>query len=123
MLARMRLLLKKGTAWVWLPEHENDFALVKEKLTTKTMVKPFNPALTTILLTDASRLFGLGFCLVQQDAYKNLILVQCCSCSLTPAQQSYATIELELMAIQWATIRCDNLSVIHSSERTRPHYI
>ena len=107
MLARMRLLLKKGTAWVWLPEHENDFALVKEKLTTKTMVKPFNPDLTTILLTDASRLFGLGFCLVQQDAYKNLILVQCGSCSLTPAQQRYATIELELMAIQWATMKCD----------------
>ena len=48
-----------------------------------------------------------SFCLVQQDACKNLILVQCGSCSLTPAQQRYATIELELMAIQWATVKCD----------------
>ena len=35
MLSRMRLLLKKGTAWVWLPEHEEDFTLVKRTLTSE----------------------------------------------------------------------------------------
>ena len=51
----MRLLLKKGTAWVWLPEHEEDFVLVKKTLTSeKAMVKPFDADLQTILLMDAS---------------------------------------------------------------------
>ena len=60
MLSRMRLLLKKGTAWVWLSEHEEDFILVKKTLTSeKTMVKPFDADLQTILLTDASRLYGI----------------------------------------------------------------
>ena len=67
MLSRMRLLLKKGTAWVWLSKHEDDFKLVKRTLTSgKTMVKPFDADLQTILLTDASRLYGIGYCLVQQ---------------------------------------------------------
>ena len=67
MLSRMRLLLKKGTAWVWLSKHEDDFKLVKITLTSgKTMVKPFDADLQTILLTDASRLYSIGYCLVQQ---------------------------------------------------------
>ena len=100
MLSRMRLLLKKGTAWVWLSEHEDDFILVKKTLTSeKTMVKPFDADLQTILLTDASRLYGIGYCLVQQTADGHLSLIQCGSCSLTGTQQRYATIELECMAI------------------------
>ena len=50
---------KKGTAWLWLSEHEEDFILVKKTLTSdKTMVKPFDVDLPTILLTNASRLYG-----------------------------------------------------------------
>ena len=108
MLSRMRLLLKKGTAWVWLPEHEEDFKLVKKTLPSeKTMVKPFDADLQTILLTDASRLYGIGYCLVQKTAAGQLSLIQCGSCSLTGTQQRYATIELECMAIQWAVQKCD----------------
>ena len=103
----MRGLLTKGVSWTWLPEHEHDFELVKQKLTSKTLVQPFNPMLKTILLTDASRLYGIGFCLVQEGANRQLSLIQCGSCSLTPTQQRYATVELELMAIQWAVKKCD----------------
>ena len=35
------------------------------------------------------------------------MLIQCGSCSLTPTQQRYATIELECMAIQWAVKKCE----------------
>ena len=70
MVSRMRGLLTKGVAWTWLPEHEHDFELVKQKLTSKTLVHLFNPSLKTILLTDASCLYGIGFCLVQEGAQK-----------------------------------------------------
>ena len=107
LLARMRKLLTKDTAWVWLPEHEQDFIKTKEILTNKTTVHPFDPDIPTILLTDASRLYGIGYCLVQQREDKSLSLVHCGSCSLTPTQQRYATIELECLAIQWAVQKCN----------------
>ena len=62
----------------------------------------------TILLTDASRLYGIGYCLVQQREDKSLSLVYCGSCSLTPTQQRYAAIKLECLAIQWAVQKCNH---------------
>ncbi|KAG1649619.1 Equilibrative nucleoside transporter 4 [Nymphon striatum] len=61
----------------------------------------------TGLLTDASRLHGLGFCLIQHDKENNIRLISCGSCSLTPTQSRYATIELECLAIQWAIHKCE----------------
>ena len=70
------------------------------------MVQPFNPQWTTVVLTDASRLNGIGFALVQfdpihADTKKQFSLVQWVSSSLTSAQDNYATIELECLAIQY----------------------
>ena len=64
-MRRMRDLLKKSSAWIWLPEHEEEFRLVKELLVSPKIVKPFDPDLPTELLTDASNLYGLGYALVQ----------------------------------------------------------
>ena len=58
------------------------------------MQKPFDDAKDTILLTDASRLHGLGYALVEKNRKGELSLIQCGSWSLTPTQQRYATIEL-----------------------------
>ena len=70
------------------------------------MVKPFDPNLETVLMTDASRLFGIGYCLLQRHSDSHLYIVDCGSQSLNQAQKNYATIELECMAIQWAIIKC-----------------
>ena len=99
-------LLKKDITWLWLDDHENSFLEVKKLLTSKTVIHPFDEEANTFLLTDASRLHGLGFALIQRK--DNLhFLIQCGSCSLTPTQQRYATIELECMAIQWAINKCE----------------
>ena len=70
------------------------------------MIQPFNPTWVTVVLTDASRLNGIGFALVQydparKDTKKQFSLVQCGSSSLTSAQGNYVTIELECLAIQY----------------------
>ena len=75
-------------------------------LSTK-VVQPFNPSWATVVFTDASRLNGIGFALVQYDprrtdGKRQFALVQCGSSSLTSAQGNYATIELECLAIQYA---------------------
>ena len=64
-LVKMRSLLKKDTAFFWSPEIDQEFVRSKQILTSPVMVKPFDPNLETGLLTDASRLHGLGYLLLQ----------------------------------------------------------
>ena len=106
MTATLRPLLKKGTAWVWTEDMQEDFERVKLLLTTTTTLQPFNPNLKSILMTDASRLFGIEFALLQHLPKEKWSLIQCGSASLTSTQTRYATIELECMAILWAIKKC-----------------
>ena len=101
--SKMRELLKKGVAFVWTDEHATEFQKVKDLLTSPLLVKPFDPNMNTALLTDASRLNGMGYALVQYwpDNKDVMNLIQCGSASFTPTQQNYATIELEALAIKW----------------------
>ena len=62
--SHLRQLLQKETPWVWLPEHKLDFENTKKALTFPTMLQPFDPKVKTVVLTDASRLHGIGFALV-----------------------------------------------------------
>ena len=60
---------------MWLPEHKLDFENTKKALTSPTMLQSFNPKVNTVVLTDPSRLHGIGFALVQ--VYKdNTIEIQ-----------------------------------------------
>ena len=106
MTSTIRPLLKKGTAWNWLPELQKAFDKIQEILTSDMVILPFDPNLETILLTDASRLHGMGFALVQIKK-GNMRLIQCVSGSLTPTHQRYAVCELECMAVQWAIKKSD----------------
>ena len=105
MTSTLITLLKKDITWLWLDDHENSFLEVKKQLASKTVIHPFDEEADTFILTDPSRLHGLGFALMRKD--NQHFLVQCGSCSLTPTQQCYATIELECMAIQWAIKKCE----------------
>ena len=87
----IRPLLRKGVAWTWSDKHQKTFDMIKEILTSENMVKPFNPDKSTVLLTDASILHGIGFALVQEHK-QGLALIRCGSSSVTPTQQQYATI-------------------------------
>ena len=57
--------MKKGTTWNWLPEHQAAFEKIKDILTSDMVILLFDPNLDTILLTDASRLLGIGLALIQ----------------------------------------------------------
>ena len=107
MTADLRKLLKKNVAYVWLEPQENSFQNVKKLLASNLLVKPFDPKLHTELLTDASRLHGLGYMLMQKDDKGKPHIIKCGSCSLTSAQSNYATIELECLAILRGIEKCD----------------
>ena len=67
MSAGLRSLLKKGNAWVWEKEHEEELNKIKNLLTSPTIAKPFDDSKDKILLTDASRLHGLGYALIRKN--------------------------------------------------------
>ena len=98
----LRALLKKDTAFTWTAEHEEAFDASRRFLTSDVIVKPFDPALPTELLTDASKLWGLGFVLIQREPSGVPRLVQCGSRSLNSAEKNYAAEELECLAATWA---------------------
>ena len=100
----LRALLKKDVAFQWLEEQQADFEAIKGLLTSDLLVKAFDPALPTEVLTDASRLHGLGFALIQREMDGRPRLISCGSRSLTSAEKNYATIELELLAVWYACL-------------------
>ncbi|ROT83561.1 hypothetical protein C7M84_023253 [Penaeus vannamei] len=53
-----------------------------------------------------SRLYGIGYALLEDHGQGRLRLVQCGSRFLTDPETRYATIELEMLASVWATAKC-----------------
>ena len=103
---KMRKLLKANTEYIWTPEINEEFQKMKDILTSNLVVKPFDPELETVLVTDASRVHGLGYLLLQYEGQETR-LIQCGSFALTDHQKNYATIELRFMAIVRAIEKCN----------------
>jgi hypothetical protein len=107
MTVNLRLFLKKDVNFLWLQQlHQEDFELICKILTSGLVVKPFDQKLKTKLLTDASKLKGLGYAFLQRDTDNRPRLVQCRSRSLSSAEKNYACIEIESLAIQYAVEDC-----------------
>ena len=104
--ASLRPLMSPKRAFVWTPNHDQAFESVKKALSSPPVLAPFDPALPTALQTDASRLYGLGYALLQDHGGGQFRLVQCGSRFLTDTETRYATIELELLAVVWAMKKC-----------------
>ena len=103
LIGPLRELRKSSNAYQWLQEHSDAFEALKSHIVNSdTVLALFDPARPTRLETDASRLHGLGFVLRQLHDSEWRI-VQCGSRFLTDAESRYAVIELELLALVWAT--------------------
>ena len=102
----IRDLLKKNVSFQWLQPQIDAFTKAKEILTSTLLVKPFDSSLQTELLTDAARLGGLGYALIQREKGGDIRLVQCGSRSLSSPETRYATNELEALAIYYAITSC-----------------
>ena len=101
----LRPLLKSNSDYLWTPEHESAFEAVKMALVAPPVLANFDPEAETTLQTDASRKNGLGYALLQRQAGE-WKLIQCGSRFITDTESRYATIELELRAVEWAVRKC-----------------
>ena len=99
----LRQLTGKGRTFLWLPKHQVEFDKFKSILSCYLVVRHFDQSKPIYLLTDASRLFGLGYALghmeIDQSGKEVFKIVHCGSKGLTSTQQRYSTIELECLAI------------------------
>ena len=101
----LRGLLKKKNEFVWLDSHQKAFDSVKKCLSQPPVLANFDPKKDTRLETDASRLNGLGFMLLQNhNGQWKLIL--CGSRFLADVETRYSMIELEALAIKYAVRKC-----------------
>jgi len=87
MTNKLNSLTSKHASFIWLPEHEEEFELVKKVLTKHMLVNHFDSRLPVTVLTDASRLHGIGFAMGHLIDGK-FHMVVCGSKSLSSAQLS-----------------------------------
>lgn len=102
----LRPLMSPKRSFLWTADHDAAFDRVKTALSSPPVLASFDPALPVILQTDASRLYGIGYALLQDHGNGRLRLVQCGSRFLADAETRYATIELEMLAVCWAMAKC-----------------
>ncbi|XP_047481642.1 uncharacterized protein LOC125034045 [Penaeus chinensis] len=72
----LRPLMSPKRAFIWTPDHDASFSRVKKALSQPPVLAHFDPALKTILQTDASRLYGVGYALLQEHKPEEWRLVQ-----------------------------------------------
>ena len=89
----LRQLTKDTAAWYWSFEQEKAFHQVKEALVKAPVLRFFNERKPLTLQCDASQ-FALGVALLQ-DGHP----VAFASRALSPAEERYAQIERELLAV------------------------
>ena len=108
--APLRELLKKGNSWVWHANHDKAFQTIKDVISQSPCLALYNPNYETKIASDASKI-GLGASLFQKQSSGDYQLVFCCSRSCQPAEQDYAPIEREALAVTWACETFSNLLI------------
>ena len=101
----LRPLLSTKQPFMWTADHQSAFDKLKEALSQPPVVAFFDVKLPTALHVDASKLYGIGFALMQKHG-EQWKLVQCGSRGLSDTESRYAVIELELLAVVWALKKC-----------------
>ena len=96
----IRPLLKKNAKFIWTDELEEQFRLIKQKISGTTENKHFNPELETRIKCDASRK-GLG-CALERRTLNGWHTVAFASRFLVSVEDRYSINELELLGVVWS---------------------
>jgi len=101
----LRPLLSPKNEFIWTVDHDTAFEAVKKALTSPPVLTHFDPSRETMLQTDASKLNGFGFDLLQKvdDSWK---LIMAGSRFVTDTESRYGIVDLELRAVEWAMKKC-----------------
>ena len=98
----LRGLLSSKAKLMWMPEHDEAFEHIKTVMQEPPTLAFFRPYAYMELWTDASKLNGMGFVLLQRQKSGEMAIIECGSRFLSPAEKNYAVVELEAAAAAWA---------------------
>lgn len=126
-------LLRKGTAFLWLPQHQEAFDMLKQKLVSAPVLAHPNFQKPWTLQTDASY-DGLGAVLSQLDENGKDHPVAFYSRTLQKSERNYAAWEIEALAVvsaltyfrtylyeQSVTVITDNTALKSIFEKPNPN--
>ena len=99
--APLRDLTKKDTPWHWSPEQANALQVIKDSLSSDTVMSYFDPAKETELIVDASPV-GLGAILYQKTKEGERRTIAYASRALSDVERRYSQTEREALAIVWS---------------------
>ena len=97
----MRELLSTKNQWIWEAEQERSFLEVKKELSSTPTLALYSTDHETTISADASS-YGLGAVLTQRQADSCWRPVAYDSRAMTEAEQRYAQVEKEALAVTWA---------------------
>ena len=98
--AVLRELLKGNTKFKWTTEHEKAFTLLKNELTSDSVLGFYDPQKDVELVTDASN-YSIGGILLQKDVSGLSRPICYVSKSLTASEIKYGITEKEALALVW----------------------
>ena len=98
MLHPLNRLLRKGAAWVWSKKCEEAFQAIKGMLSSDQVLAHYDPTLPLSLAADASA-YGVGAVISQRYADGGERPIAYASRTLMPAEQKYAQVEKEALAL------------------------
>ena len=114
----LRQLTRRDATFEWGPQQDQAFKTLKAEVENATLRHGFDPALPTIVSTDASDV-GVGGTLTQVDKTGKEIPIAFFSKTLDRAQRNYAANEREALACMLAVEHWENLLLgLHFTLRT-----
>ena len=97
-------LLQKRAAWVWFKKCKEAFQAIKGMLSSDQVLAHYNPTLPLSLAADASA-YGVGAVISQKYADGGEHPIAYASRTLMPAEQKYAQVEKEALALVFGVKR------------------
>ena len=97
-------LLSKRNAWCWEESQETAFQSLKQLLISRLTLSFYSPDRETLVSADASS-YGLSSVILQKQPDNMWKPVAYASRALTLAEQKYAQIEKEALAVMWSCER------------------
>ena len=99
--APLRKLLRKENKFTWTKQQEDAFQLLKNEITSDSVLGFYDPSKSVELITDASD-YALGGILVQEGKDGLMRPITYISRSLTERECKYSVTEKEALALVWA---------------------
>ena len=101
----LRKLTSKEARWSWETIHQLEFDTIKSVLSNTEALGIFAINKDTVAIVDGSRLFGLGWCLVQKQEDGSWKLIACGSRALTKSEARWSVFEIELLAARFCLMK------------------